>query len=166
MSLQNLDRGRMPANAEGASREAIEAIIESTPFASLLGARIIEFSSGKVALLVPINGRLLQHHRFVHGAVVGFVADSACAWAAASRVGDVVTSEYKLNFLAPAGGTSLIGRGEVIKISGRQVVCRADIFAEKDGAERLVATALGTIARFERRSEAVRGTGCKETDRR
>jgi uncharacterized protein (TIGR00369 family) len=151
MVLQNTEVRQTPTTAEGASREAIEAIIQRTPFAALLGATIVEFGPGKVALMLPINGRLLQHHRFVHGAVIGFVADSACAWAAASRVGDVVTSEYKLNFLAPAGGTSLIGRGEVVKISARQVVCRADIFAEKDGAERLVATALATIARLQSR---------------
>src|SRR5215470_9840688 len=148
MALQNNAIREALTRPEGVSRETIEAIIQSTPFASLMGASIVEFGGGKVTLMVPISGRLLQHHRFVHGAVIGFVADSACAWAAASRVGDVVTSEYKLNFLAPAAGTRLLGRGEVIKISGRQVVCRADIFAEKDGAERLVAIALGTIARL------------------
>jgi uncharacterized protein (TIGR00369 family) len=148
MALQDIDTRRKLASPEGVSRETIEAVIRNTPFASLLGARIVEFGSGKVTLMVPITESLLQHHRFVHGAVIGFMADSACCWAAASQVGDVVTSEYKLNFLAPAGGTSLIGRGEVINISARQVVSRADIFAEKDGAERLVATALGTIARI------------------
>jgi uncharacterized protein (TIGR00369 family) len=148
MAVQDIDTRRKLASPEGVSRETIEAVIRNTPFASLLGARIVEFGSGKVTLMVPITESLLQHHRFVHGAVIGFMADSACCWAAASQVGDVVTSEYKLNFLAPAGGTSLIGRGEVINISARQVVSRADIFAEKDGAERLVATALGTIARI------------------
>jgi hypothetical protein len=42
-------------------------------------------------------------------ATLGFVADSACAWAAVSLVGDVVTSEYKLNMVAPAGGDDLLG---------------------------------------------------------
>jgi uncharacterized protein (TIGR00369 family) len=148
MALQNLDVRQTLASPGGVSRETIEAIIRSTPFASLMGASIVAFGAGKVTLMVPITGQLLQHHRFVHGAVIGFMADSACCWAAASEVGDVVTSEYKLNFLAPAGGTSLIGRGEVIKISARQVVSRADVFVEKDGSERLVATALGTIARI------------------
>jgi len=147
MTLQNVDVRRTLASPGGISRETLEAVIRSTPFASLLGASIVEFGSGKVTLTVPITGKLLQHHRFVHGAIIGFMADSACCWAAASEVGDVVTSEYKLNFLAPAGGTSLVGRGEVIKVSARQVVSRADIFAEKDGTERLVATGLATIAR-------------------
>lgn len=97
---------------------------------------------------MPVVQRLLQHHGFVHGAVIGFLADSACAWAAASIAGDVVTSEYKLNMIAPATGSKLIAKGEVIKATGRQVVCRADVFAEKDGSAKIVATALATIAKL------------------
>ena len=137
----------LPA-AEGVPREALEAVIQRTPFAMLLGATITDYGSGKVVLQVPVSEKLLQHHRFVHGAVIGFLADSACAWAAASLVGDVVTSEYKLNLMAPATGARLVGRGEVIKVSGRQVVCRADVFSEKKGAEKMVATALATIVRL------------------
>jgi acyl-coenzyme A thioesterase PaaI-like protein len=62
--------------------------------------------------------------------------------------GDVVTSEYKINFIAPARGELLIGRGEVIKVTGRQVITRADVFAVSEGTETLVATALATIAKL------------------
>jgi acyl-coenzyme A thioesterase PaaI-like protein len=85
--------------------------------------------------------------RLAHGAVIGFVADSACAWAAASVAGDIVSSEYKLNLLAPAVGETILGRGYVVKDSARQMVCRADVFALKNGTERLVGTVLATIAK-------------------
>ncbi|MDP3366456.1 MAG: PaaI family thioesterase, partial [Pseudomonas sp.] len=62
-------------------------------------------------------------------------------------VGDVVTSEYKLNLLAPALGERLLCRAEVLKAGQRQAVCRADVFAVKDSQEKLVATGLATIAR-------------------
>jgi len=91
-----------------------------------------------------------QHHGFVHGAVIGFVADSACAWAAGSVAGDVVTSEYKLNFLAPALGDRLIGVGSVIKESSRTVVTKAEVFAERACDRKLVAFALATIAKVDR----------------
>ena len=133
---------------EGVPRAVIEEFIRRTPFAQLVGARIVEYGGGKAVLAVPIKQDLLMHHRFVHGAVVGFVADSACAWAAGSLVGDVVTSEYKLNLMAPATGDRLLGRGEVIKVNGRQVICRADVYAEKNGVEKMVATALATIVRL------------------
>jgi uncharacterized protein (TIGR00369 family) len=136
------------SSSEGLPREALEAAIQKTPFALLMGAKVTKYQAGKVELMVPVSEKLLQHHGFVHGAVIGFLADSACAWAAASLAGDVVTSEYKINLIAPALGTSLLGRGEVIKASGRQVVCRADVYAVRDGSEKMVATALATIARL------------------
>jgi uncharacterized protein (TIGR00369 family) len=137
-----------PPPDTGISRQALEHGIQSTPFAVLLGAELLEYGDGKVSLSVPIVQQLLQHHGFVHGAVIGFLADSACAWAAASIVGDVVTSEYKVNLIAPATGSRLVARGEVIKSTGRQVICRADVFSEKDDVMKMVATALATIAKL------------------
>src|SRR3546814_17520952 len=107
---------------------------------------------------------MTQHHGFAHGAIVGYMADTVCAWAAASMVGDVVTSEYKLNLLSPAVGERLTAVGSVVKAGSRQVVTRADVFAVKDGSEKIVATALATIARV--RSEERRlGKACVSTCR-
>jgi len=132
----------------GMPREVLEQIIEVTPYAKSVGAKLIDYKEGEVSLEVPLKKELTQHHGFAHGAVVSFVADSANAWAAASVAGDVVTSEYKLNLLAPGVGDKLIGRGYVLKSSARQVVTRADVFAVKDGQEKFIATSLATIAVF------------------
>ena len=131
----------------GISREQLESALNHSAFANLLGAELLDFEPGKVSLQVHSRPELCQHHGFLHGAVVGFMIDSGCAWAAAPLVGDVVTSEYKLNLLAPAIGEKLICRSEVLKAGQRQAVCRADVFAVKDGLEKLVATGLATIAR-------------------
>ena len=131
----------------GISREQLESALNHSAFANLLGAELLDFEPGKVSLQVHSRPELCQHHGFLHGAVVGFMIDSGCAWAAASLVGDVVTSEYKLNLLAPAIGEKLICRSEVLKAGQRQAVCRADVFAVKDGVEKLLATGLATIAR-------------------
>jgi len=131
----------------GISREQLENALRHSAFANLLGAELVDFAPGKVSLQVHSRPDLCQHHGYLHGAVVGFMIDSGCAWAAASLVGDVVTSEYKLNLLAPAIGEKLICRSEVLKAGQRQAVCRADVFAVKDGVEKLVATGLATIAR-------------------
>lgn len=129
----------------GISRERLEQALEQSAFSKLLGAELLEFEPGKVSLQIQTRPDLCQHHGFLHGAVVGFMVDSGCAWAAASLIGDVVTSEYKLNLLAPALGERLICRSEVLKAGQRQAVCRADVFAVKDGQEKLVATGLATI---------------------
>src|SRR5690349_4073881 len=96
-------------------RNKLETVIATTPFASLLGATVLSVSPGDVSLAVDIKADIMtQRHSFVHGAVLGFVADSACAWAAGSLVGDVVASEYTLHFLSPAVGELVVGHGRVI----------------------------------------------------
>lgn len=133
--------------AAAMTRERLEQALEHSPFAQMIGFSLTAFAPGRIEMEVLPRKELTQHHGFVHGAVVGFMIDSTCAWAAASVVGDVVTSEYKVNLLAPAVGDKLICRGEVIKAGQRQVVTRADVFALRDGQEKIVATGLATIAR-------------------
>jgi uncharacterized protein (TIGR00369 family) len=133
--------------------QTLQSVIGNTPFASMLGAKVLAVSPGTVELAVDVNPETMnQHHGFVHGAVMGFVADSACSWAAGSLVGDVVTSEYKIHFLAPAIGGRLIGRGRVIKTSSRILVTQADIYCLKNGVEKLVAVAMATIVKVDRKS--------------
>jgi uncharacterized protein (TIGR00369 family) len=135
-----------------ATLEIMREVIKKSPFNALLGSEILECANGVAELVVPIRPELTQHHGFAHGAVVGCVADNACAWAAASVVGDVVTAEYKLNLFAPAVGDKLIGRGRVIKASSRLVTAASDVFAVKGDTERHVATMLATIIPVGKRS--------------
>ena len=129
------------------TREMMEQAIALSPYTNWIGTKLLNFEPGHVKIAITMRKEMTQHHGFAHGAIVGYMADTVCSWAAASVVGDVVTSEYKLNLLAPAIGEELTAVGEVIKAGGRQVVTRADVFAVKDGAEKIVATALATIAR-------------------
>jgi len=130
------------------TRQQLEQVIAVTPFAQLMGATIREFGDGIAELEIEVRPELMhQHHGFVHGAIVGFMADSACAWAAASLAGDVVTAEYKLNLLAPAKGERLRAQGRVLKAGGRTLVVQADVFALEQGQEKQVAVALASIAR-------------------
>jgi len=128
-----------------ATLEIMKEVIKKSPFTAFLGTEILVCSGGSAELVVQIRPELTQHHGYAHGAIVGCVADNACAWAAASVVGDVVTAEYKLHLLAPAVGEKLVGRGRVIKASTRLVVASADVFAVKDGEEKHVATMMATI---------------------
>lgn len=128
-------------------RARLEHVISISTFTSWVGTRVLDLEPGRVKVEVDVRPEMKQHHGFVHGAILGYMADTVCAWAAASVVGDVVTSEYKLNLLAPAIGEKLIAVGTVIKAGKRQAVTRADVFAVKDGEEKIVATALATIAR-------------------
>jgi len=58
----------------------------------------------------------------------------------------VVTGSYTIHFVAPAKGERLRAKGQVIKRGKRQVIVRADIWAENDGADPvLAAIATATI---------------------
>jgi len=142
-----MTEARPTAYAGALTRERIDEVIAASGFTSWVGTQLLELEPGRVEIAVDLRRELTQHHGFGHGAVVGYMADTVCAWAAASVAGDVVTSEYKINLLAPAVGQRLTAVGTVVKAGKSQVVTRADVFAEKDGERRIVATALATIVR-------------------
>ena len=58
---------------------------------------------------------------------------------------DVVTSEIKINLLAPARGDRLIAIGRVVKPGRRLRVVTAEVHAETDGETKLIAILQGTI---------------------
>lgn len=115
-------------------------------FSTFLQLEPVRCWEGEAEILMAVRPEMTQHHGFAHGAVVGLMADNACAWAASSSVGDVVTGSYTINFLAPARGQRLRSRGTVLRAGKRQVVVRADVWSESDEAEPvLVAVAQATI---------------------
>ncbi len=123
-----------------------EVAVQRSGFSNWLGVEPVKVWEGESELFLAMRPDLTQHHGFAHGAIVGLMADNACAWAAASAVGDVVTGSYSINFLAPAIGAALRSKGTVIKAGKRQVVVRADVWSEDaDGKAKLVACAQGTI---------------------
>ena len=126
--------------------ERLRRSVTQSGFSSFLAADPVKCSNGEAELVIPLSEQLTQHHGFAHGAVVGAAADNACAWAAASVAGDVVTSSYTLQLLAPAMGERLRACGVVIKKGRRQLSVRSDVFVEQGDQSKLVATALASIA--------------------
>ena len=98
----------------------------------LIGARLTRVEPGAVDIELPVRDDLGQQHGFVHGGVVGMIADSAGGYAAFTLMpadASVLTVEYKMNMLAPAEGDMLIARGEVLKAGRSLSVVRADVWA-------------------------------------
>ena len=89
-----------------------------------------------------------QQHGYVHGGVVGMIADSAAGYAAMTMAPDdasVLTVEYKMNLVAPADGEKLVARGMVIRPGRTLIVTKAEVFAIKGGKETLCAIMQQTI---------------------
>jgi uncharacterized protein (TIGR00369 family) len=135
-----------PTSPEVAVAMMKEIAVQGSGFTRFAGVEPLVCWEGKSELLLQLRPDLTQHHGFAHGAVVGMMADNACAWAASSVAGDVVTSNYTLHFLAPAKGERLRAKGQVVRAGKRQVVCRAEVWSEGDGTEPvLAAIATATI---------------------
>jgi uncharacterized protein (TIGR00369 family) len=113
-----------------------------------MGATLRRIEAGSVEIEVPFSAAVSQQHGFFHGGVMGAIGDSACGYAAMTLTPDdaeVLTIEYKVNFLAPGRGDRLIARGRVTKPGRTVTVCAADVFAVVGDEEKLVATMLVTI---------------------
>ncbi len=126
-----------------------QKILASQPFSVLLQAEMLHFATGEVVIKIPITKDITQQYGFVHGGALGYAADNALTFAGASMLQTLcVSSEYKINFVRPAVGDFLIAKASVIYAGKSQAVCRCDIFVSKNGAEKLCATAQGTIVKM------------------
>jgi len=122
--------------------------LSAQPFSALIGASLASFSEGEAVIEVPVREELLQQDGYVHGGVIGYLTDNALTFAGGSVLGPLMlTQEYKINYLRPAGGEKLSARALVVSAGRRHAVCRCDVFdVGADGEETLCAAAQGTIA--------------------
>lgn len=122
-------------------------ILAEQPFSVQLGAELTAFEPGRAELRLNVRPDHLQQHGFVHGGVVSYLADNALTYAGGSVLpeGGVVTAEFKINYVRPAVGEALVARAHAPHAGRSQAVCRCDVFAVRDGTEKLCAMAQGTI---------------------
>lgn len=114
----------------------------------LIKASMPVVEHGMTEIHVPHWHGIEQQHGFVHGGVVGMIADSSAGYAAMTMVpasASVLTVEYKMNLVAPADGEKLIARGQVVRPGRTLIVTKAEVFAVKDGKETLCALMQQTI---------------------
>lgn len=129
-------------------------VLAEQPFSVLLGAELTLFEEGRAELVLDLRPEHLQQHGFAHGGVVSYLADNALTYAGGSVLGDVLTLEFKINYLRPATGKRLVARARVTGSGKSQAVCNCDVFAvAEDGAEKLCAAAQGTIWKVAERGE-------------
>ena len=116
-----------------------------------LGARLSSVEPGAVEVQLLHRKELLQQHGLFHGGITTTILDSAGGYAAFSlfKPGDeILTVEYKVNFIAPANGDKLIARGEVVKIGKSLSITRGEARVIKSGKETLCAVMQQTMMRI------------------
>ncbi|WP_222120546.1 PaaI family thioesterase [Cereibacter sediminicola] len=126
----------------------------------LIRATLPLVEPGRTEIHLPHWDGIEQQHGFIHGGVVGMIADSAAGYAAMTLVpadASVLTVEYKMNLMAPADGHGLIARGEVVRAGRTLIVTRAEVVALRDGAEQACALMQQTIMVMRHRGEKREG---------
>jgi len=119
-----------PADPHFAAR--IRASFTRQKAMALIGATLTTVAPGAVEIVLPFRDDLTQQKGYIHGGIIGMIADTACGYAAYSLMPadcSLVTVEYKINILAPAT-TSLTARGEIVKPGRTLTVARAEVYAE------------------------------------
>ncbi|MDD2662541.1 MAG: PaaI family thioesterase [Dechloromonas sp.] len=138
----------MKTNTDPHFAERIHASFDRQHAMALIRASLSAVEPGRVEIRLPHWSGVEQQHGFVHGGVVGMIADSAAGYAAMSVVpasASVLTVEYKMNLVAPADGEHLIARGKVVRPGRTLIVTQAEVFAVGEGREALCALMQQTI---------------------
>ena len=107
-------------------RSQVRHIFDSANFVRDLGMQLTRIEDDYCETMLIAAERHRQQHGLIHAGVLATMADHTSGCSARSVVEDdqdVVTVEFKINFLRPA-----------------------EIFAEKDTEEKLVAKAMVTLA--------------------
>lgn len=128
--------------------EHVRASFERQSAMRLIQATLPVVESGRTEIHLPHWQGIEQQHGFVHGGVVGMIADSAAGYAAMTMTPEgasVLTVEFKMNLLAPADGEKLVARGQVVRAGRTLIVTQAEVFAVKGDQETLCALMQQTI---------------------
>ncbi len=105
----------------------VQASFERQSIMRLLGASLDVVEPGRVDIVLPYRADLCQQNGFLHAGISTTIADSAGGYAAFSLFQpgeDVLTSEFKMNFLAPAKGERYVASGRVVKPGKRLSICQ------------------------------------------
>ena len=114
----------------------------------LIGASLAEVAPGFCANAHAPRPEISPQHGYVHAGIVATIVDSAGGYAGYTLFPEdssVLTVEFKLNLLAPAGGERIVAEGHVVKPGRTLVITRGEVYAERAGARTLVALMQQTL---------------------
>ena len=115
-----------------------------------LGAQIALVQDGEVHISLPFSKHLSQQHGYVHAGAITSVIDSACGYAALTQAPEgynVVTAEFKVNFMRPAIGERFLAVGKVQSAGKMLTVCTGEVraFANSGDDFKVIALMQATI---------------------
>lgn len=132
---------------EAMGAENVERIFYRANFIRELDIRLEKINSGSCETSMVVQERFRQQHGFVHGGVIATMADHTAGGAArsVSGTGDVLTIEFKINYLRPAIGDRLRCTASVLRAGKTAIVAEALVYACDGAKEALVAKLTETL---------------------
>lgn len=100
-------------------------------FMRTLGATVESVEPGTVTIACAFDERMTQQHGLMHGGVLASLADVACGYAALTMMPagkEVLTVEFKINFLKPAKSDRVVAVGQVVQSGRTLTVCEGTVF--------------------------------------
>jgi uncharacterized protein (TIGR00369 family) len=138
--------------------ERIRASFARQGLMTTLGASLESIAPGLVEIAFAPSPAITQQHGFVHAGAVSAIADTAAGYASLSLMPPgrgVLTTEFKINLLAPAIGERFVARGLVIKAGRTLTIAQAEVFAFNGEKEKLIALLTATMMAIEGRDGVV-----------
>ena len=127
----------------------VRHIFDNAPFIREMGVELTSIEDGWCETHLVPNCKHEQQHGLVHAGVMATMCDHTAGCAARGKVGmdqDVLTVEFKINFLRPALADRLRCRSHVLRAGKTLVICESEMYAQKTSEEKLVAKATVTLA--------------------
>lgn len=128
--------------------ERVRGSFAKTGLLRTLAVTLEGLGPGWVEVALTPGPAVSQQHGFVHAGAVATLADAAAGFAALTLMppgAGVLSTEFKINLLAPSVGERLVARGRVIKAGRTLTVAQSDVFAITAGEEKQVALFTATL---------------------
>ncbi len=117
-------------------------------FPAFCGFEVDRVAFGQFETSLQIRPEHTQQDGFVHAGVISSMADHTAGYAAFTTVSDqfrILTIEFKINFLNPAKGKTIVCRSKVLKEGRTIIISESEIYSVEQGQEKRVSKAMVTL---------------------
>jgi len=118
-------------------------------FMHLMGFDLTQIEEGLIVGEMQLEQKHMQQYGFVHGGVTATILDITMGFAAYTLMPidkGVVTANISVDYLNPGNGEKIIAIGEVEKPGGKMVFTTGQVFIEKNGIRKQIASARAVMA--------------------
>jgi uncharacterized protein (TIGR00369 family) len=126
----------------------IQAVYDSQQMLKTMKAHVSKVSHGEVQFEMPFNPHFTQQHGYLQAGAIATLIDNACGYAAYTVIppsAEILTVEFKINYIAPAKGEKFIATGKAVKSGRTLVICTGEAVAIENGESKLIAIMQATM---------------------